>query len=641
MKTSIASSIAFGTLLACALCARADITSANWVDDEHFHYRVTHMPDLDQKRDDLPCDGVIHCVPTCASNLVAYAANHGFPTITPGPAYWEGDTNYVLGTTVIGFMGLLMETSCDSGGTNGANANAGLADWLVGSDYFIINDHLSVFNGTPTFTSIGQSLCAGRIGSISYGRYDVTGYLFNTPIVDRNGGHCVTAVKVRRNGSTRELWVHDPASDEDDLGLPANLDSQSTFINNIWDVQDISVIVVNDDGSFLKTMTAINYTVGDKVIRLIDGHRTLTPNFGYSWDSSLGAVVYLPPVGLLNPTANPPSTHNSPTGTAILSMDWLDWRQELIVVCGPSEVGPATLHAMNLLTGDSQPIATPGPPQLTCIGRNHELFVYNGAQLTFLNYPQSGNGPVLTLPHAAHAMVYDDANDDVVLFSRTDRKLIRIDASLMGGLNIINVPTFIPLGTQVEIAIHPLDGGIWLWSNASNTLFRLVPDGAGGTTATPLNHPALTAVQGFDFNDLAHLLVSNAGTIVELMQGTAGWTVVGDSIWAGLPAKAQLHIARSRSNFRKGTHDTPEWEKAIDPIDLPVNPIAADCPADIAPALDTDGIVDVDDLLAVINAWGKCESQVSCVADIAPSEGDDVVDVDDLLLIINSWGVCD
>ena len=62
------------------------------------------------------------------------------------------------------------------------------------------------------------------------------------------------------------------------------------------------------------------------------------------------------------------------------------------------------------------------------------------------------------------------------------------------------------------------------------------------------------------------------------------------------------------------------------------------CPADIAPT-GGNGIVDVDDLLAVINAWGACES---CVADIAPlTNGNGTVDVDDLLLVINSWGACD
>lgn len=51
-----------------------------------------------------------------------------------------------------------------------------------------------------------------------------------------------------------------------------------------------------------------------------------------------------------------------------------------------------------------------------------------------------------------------------------------------------------------------------------------------------------------------------------------------------------------------------------------------------------DGLVDIDDLLAVINFWGPCASLAPpgapCPADL---NGDTVVDVDDLLLVINNW----
>jgi hypothetical protein len=52
-----------------------------------------------------------------------------------------------------------------------------------------------------------------------------------------------------------------------------------------------------------------------------------------------------------------------------------------------------------------------------------------------------------------------------------------------------------------------------------------------------------------------------------------------------------------------------------------------------------NGIVDIDDLLAVINAWGACPPP--CPADIPPTaggSGDGVVNIDDLLAVINNWG---
>jgi len=63
------------------------------------------------------------------------------------------------------------------------------------------------------------------------------------------------------------------------------------------------------------------------------------------------------------------------------------------------------------------------------------------------------------------------------------------------------------------------------------------------------------------------------------------------------------------------------------------------CPADIAP-VGGNGTVNVEDLLAVIGAWGACGDPGNCPADIAPAGGNDLVNVEDLLAIIGAWGGC-
>lgn len=63
----------------------------------------------------------------------------------------------------------------------------------------------------------------------------------------------------------------------------------------------------------------------------------------------------------------------------------------------------------------------------------------------------------------------------------------------------------------------------------------------------------------------------------------------------------------------------------------------APCAPDISPA-GGDGVVNVGDLLAVINAWGPCPAPpLPCPADI---NRNGTVDVGDLLAIINGWGNC-
>jgi Dockerin type I domain len=53
------------------------------------------------------------------------------------------------------------------------------------------------------------------------------------------------------------------------------------------------------------------------------------------------------------------------------------------------------------------------------------------------------------------------------------------------------------------------------------------------------------------------------------------------------------------------------------------------CQADV----NADNVVNIDDLLAVINAWGSTGGP----ADV---NGDHVVNIDDLLIVINAWGMC-
>jgi hypothetical protein len=60
------------------------------------------------------------------------------------------------------------------------------------------------------------------------------------------------------------------------------------------------------------------------------------------------------------------------------------------------------------------------------------------------------------------------------------------------------------------------------------------------------------------------------------------------------------------------------------------------CPGDVAPS-GGDGVVDVDDLVAVILAWGPCSG---CPEDFVPAGGDSQVDVDDLVGVILAWGIC-
>jgi hypothetical protein len=56
------------------------------------------------------------------------------------------------------------------------------------------------------------------------------------------------------------------------------------------------------------------------------------------------------------------------------------------------------------------------------------------------------------------------------------------------------------------------------------------------------------------------------------------------------------------------------------------------CDADVAPAPNGDGLVNVDDLTLVILTWGP--------GGAGDADGNGTVDVDDLIAVILAWGVC-
>jgi hypothetical protein len=51
--------------------------------------------------------------------------------------------------------------------------------------------------------------------------------------------------------------------------------------------------------------------------------------------------------------------------------------------------------------------------------------------------------------------------------------------------------------------------------------------------------------------------------------------------------------------------------------------------------IDDDGSVDVDDLFAVLGAWGECDDPDDCPEDV---NGDGVVNLNDLFAVLNNWG---
>jgi hypothetical protein len=133
--------------------------------------------------------------------------------------------------------------------------------------------------------------------------------------------------------------------------------------------------------------------------------------------------------------------------------------------------------------------------------------------------------------------------------------------------------------------------------------------------------------------DHAYVRVSNNGnTWVTVWENTAEitddqWESVEYNISAVADDQPDVYL-----RWTIGETDS-SWQYCgwnIDDVQL----VALDCEGPCPPDVNGDGSVDVDDLTALILAWGSCPQ---CPADI---DGNGVVDVDDLTAVILGWGAC-
>lgn len=140
----------------------------------------------------------------------------------------------------------------------------------------------------------------------------------------------------------------------------------------------------------------------------------------------------------------------------------------------------------------------------------------------------------------------------------------------------------------------------------------LLPNTSGGTV-TAINDAGIIVGFCFISSQKRGFLYSEGvmKDLTGLLPAGSGWTV-------------QMALDINSAGKITGTARNAQGQKHA----VILTPIST-CPAD----LNGSGAVNVDDLLAVINAWGAAGGP----ADV---NSDGIVNVDDLLMVINGWGPC-
>ena len=202
----------------------------------------------------------------------------------------------------------------------------------------------------------------------------------------------------------------------------------------------------------------------------------------------------------------------------------------------------------------------------------------------------------------------------------------------------VSVPATSPEPMEIDRCTRPNwneglgDGSGATWNFASNIPFQpWTTPGGDFTVAGQMRGftlPVAPAQQigshlSYDITALAHDAIDNRQGLLSLLLKRVNENQAGGGIFA----KAAFFASENFEAFNRPM-------LVVNYIESPT-PQGDPCPADISPA-GGDFRVTIDDLLAVIAAWGPCPPQ-SCPADV---NGSGAVDIDDLLMVINTWGSC-
>jgi hypothetical protein len=616
--------IAVSLTLLASLSAPADIVVSHWNGDLDYRVKLTHVPDLDQRRDDccgspgFPNDGAMYCVPTSTMNLFAYAANHGFSYLAPGAGNWQSDSLYDEATDAIAELAGYMGTS-GTGGTDGSGQAHGSWEWLSLYSLGLLTRTTSFLdlNNDPSMRGMALKNLAGGVVAFCYGRYEITGSFDGWPLLNRTGGHCVSFVEAERNDTTRRLRYRDPADDSTDA-------TQSPFISQEVGVTRTKVAFFAHE-DWVKWCDVLDNSSGDGKLYIIDGYVTVQPLSFLSFTEMAGTYFLDQTVPYLFTGSLPPPPAidlGSVTDVVEVAFEIDGGANGLALV---QDAGPK-LRRFNLIDGTSADVPLTEPIQRFVVGRNGRIYAHDGSKLYCFRPDGSLAAATSNIPTPT-ALAYDDVNDHVIVLGVPQRVVRRLSA------NLATVSTFlVPQGSMAgdaTVIVNPVDQHVLFCTEASSQVFEVAGLGAPFTFALH-TVPGLVTPQCLGASDTGDAFASTPAGLRVLHKMPAGnWIVDSASPLHDLDITGPMASLRSRSNADPVLHGGPAWMN-IPPSELPdLGAPVEDCRADA----DGDDAVGFGDLLFLLSDWGAAGG----AADV---DGDGVVGFPDLLIVLASWGPC-
>jgi len=618
-----------GALLAgsAVTAATADVVAGVHISSNTYSYKIIHMPDIDQRRAALPGNGSMYCVPSAAFNIFAYAANHGYPDVSPGPGNWQASGNYGTSNLWLNVLGGFMGTHPDDG-TGGAGLKAGMDQFLETEGLLKRTYRWKSSNYTPTLSRLTRLGCQGWAMSFCYGKWATIGTSNGLPIVNRVGGHAVTLTRAYRSGGTWILRYRDPADDE-------SLSSQSEFKNTERTPFAFTAWFGGVSFANLRTMTGIFSTSGGtRVIDTLFGIRPIYYlNFTNTGDSTGGgSIEMIDPLGFEgSQNANLPTINVSPFVDVLDFAFDADFENALVITKSNVFVTPSRLRSLDLTTGVFTTL-TPSPSNVERFATDRHSRIYTfdtGNTLWALDALGNVLNSTVAIPTPTDIAV-QDSDDSIWVLSVPQRKLVKISLDFSETLLTINVPTSVPMNGDGQIVIDPTTGFPWFKTDSNDTLYGFVISSIAGPQLTSFSSGALAGMDTFSIGDVGELFVTGDGSVKVFKKPIgAGWMLDPRHPFHGLPGGTSMAILRDSSNYDEVEHDGPEWNN-LTKAQLEENgPFVSDCLAD----LNGDELIDGADVGLLLSGWGE-----SGITDL---DEDGTTGGSDLGLLLAAWGGCE
>ncbi len=265
-------------------------------------------------------------------------------------------------------------------------------------------------------------------------------------------------------------------------------------------------------------------------------------------------------------------------------------------------------------------VMSPTNPGVLYAGSNFLFKSFNGGSTWFVGQGgvQIDGNPILLLAVAKQ-------NDDVVYLATSPFVgRGRVHRTLDGGSTFTDLTGTLPDRYPGDMAVHPTDEAtvyLTLSGFGSSHVFRSTDYGDTWSDIDQGNLPDVpTTAVIVDPLFPAHVYVGNDIGVYFTANGGTTWSPLAAGLSEAVLVN-ELNISAANRKLRAFTHGQGVFERDL---------IGSSCPADV----DGDGIVGIDDFLAVLGAWGPCPG---CPEDL---DADGTVGVSDFLALLLKWGPC-